>query len=65
MENLNDLIWMDEDDNDGIGTQNVGGGSNPPMSVVCMVISCTTQAVLNPIYCGVDVRPPVHIKCSN
>lgn len=37
MENLNDLIWTDEDDNNGISTQNI---KDRPMMEICMVCLC-------------------------
>lgn len=37
MENLNDLIWTDEDGNNGISTQGV---PDKPMLKVCMICLC-------------------------
>lgn len=43
MENLNDLIWTDEDDNGGCDAQSTNDG--PPMAELCMVSFCT---IINP-----------------
>lgn len=41
MENLNDLIWTDEDDNSGISTQNIMDG---PMRDICLICLCMTDS---------------------
>lgn len=42
MENLNDLIWMDEDVNKGNGTQS--SILDPPMLDICLVCLCTPDS---------------------
>lgn len=44
MENLNDLIWTDEDDNSGISTQNIMDG---PMRDICLICLCMTDSPRN------------------
>lgn len=42
MENLNDLIWTDEDDKNGNSTQSTI--NNPPMRECCMVCLCMVDS---------------------
>jgi hypothetical protein len=60
MENLNDLIWTDEDDNGGCDAQSIEG---PPMDKLCIHGFCGSDSVGSHPSCTCYNPPDRFVAC--
>ena len=64
MENINDLIWIPESEDDDNDLNDFGGGEGGGMQDYCMVNSCQNQGAGNVYACHKDA-PSGTGSCSS